>query len=119
MPDIERVELPDGAWWEIYSAVTRGMRKAFRRAGLQVLSKADGVDFSNPEAFRKALLVHPDALDLDTVDDAYLIAGTRAWSFPDPVTLEAINELPEKVVSTVLDRMRELYAEATETARKN
>ena len=119
MPDIERVELPGGAWWEIRIIVTRGLRKAFRKAGLKVLSKADGVDFSDPDAFRKALMSHPDALDLDAVDDAYLLAGSVAWSYPETITLEAIDKLPEGHVAIVLAKMRELYAEATETARKN
>ena len=120
MPEhTERVELPDGAWWEICPVITRGMRKAFRRAGLQILARADGVDLSNPGAFKKVIMANPGALDLDAIDDAYLLYGTMSWSYPEPISLEAIDKLPEKDVAVVLDRMRELYAEVTEEARKN
>ena len=120
MPEhTERVELPDGNFWEIRTVITRGMRKAFRRAGLQILAHADGVDLSDPEAFKKVVMANPGALDLDTIDDAYLLHGTASWSYPEPVSLEAIDKLPEKDVTVVLARMRELYAEVTEDARKN
>ena len=115
---IERVELPD-AWWEIRTVITRGMRKAFRRAGFPILARADGMDLSDPEAFKRVVMANPGAFDLDAIDDAYLLYGTVAWSYPEPVSLEALDKLPEKDVAVVLDRMRELYAEVTEEARKN
>ena len=115
---VERIELA-GAWWEIRTIITRGMRKAFRRAGLQILARADGVDLSDPEAFKKVVMANPGALDLDAIDDAYLLYGTASWSYPEPISPEAIDKLPEKDVVIVLTRMRELYAEVTEETRKN
>ena len=120
MPEhTERVELPDGNFWEIRTIITRGMRKAFRRAGLQALSNVPGVDFADPEVFKKAFQTRPDLVDLDLVDDAFLLYGTVSWNYPESISLEAIDKLPEKDVALVLARMNELYVEKSEEARKN
>ena len=120
----ERIELENDQWWEIYTIVTRGMRKAFRTAGLQTVAgafKDNGKAFNmqDAEALQAVVLAHPDQIDLDAVDDAFLIHGTKACSFGKQVTRVMLDGLPEGLVQPVLDRLRELYAETTEEARKN
>jgi len=118
-PPVERIELPDGAWWEIYSIVTRGMRKKFRDAGIKAFAGGWGngsaPDLADPAALQAAIASHPDRWNVNAVDDAYLIYGTHANSFEG----QAMDDLPDRVTETVLARMRILYTEAGETARKN
>ena len=60
-PAMERVELPDGHWWEIIIEPTRGMRKLFRAAGLAVggdaLKLADSEDVLNDDEARQQFLM--------------------------------------------------------------
>ena len=117
-PPIERLELPDGAWWELYSIVTRGMRKKFRDAGIRAFAGGLGngtqPDLSDPAALQGAITAHPDKWDINAVDDAYLQHGTHATSYEGP-----FDSLPDAVTEQVLRRMRELYQEQPEAARKN
>ena len=120
----ERIELENDQWWEVYTVVTRGMRKAFRTAGLQTVAgafKDNGKAFNmqDADALQAVVLAHPDQLDLDAVDDAFLIHGTKACSFGKQVTRAMLDALPEGVVQPVLHRLQELYAEVNEEARKN
>ena len=118
--DTERMELTGGGWWEVRKNVTRSMRKAFRKAQLKgYLGGLDGQDASDTEALQKAVLSNPGSWDLDALDDAYLVHGTVGWGFEVKPTLEAIDALPEEMGAPVLRKMRELYAERTEEARKN
>lgn len=122
--DSERIDLPDGQWWEIRSVVTRAMRKAFRKAGLQAfLRGANGsgpeIDMQNEDALQKLMMQHPERWDLEAVDDAYLLYGSLSSSLLKDVSLEAIDQLPDKYVEPVLARMRELYAQPSEEQLKN
>lgn len=115
----EQIELPEGQWWQIYTEVTRRMRKAFNRAALKGLGgglKSNGqiMDFSDQNAMQQLLMAHLDQVDTDSVDDAYLLVGTRAYSFGEEVTLEAIDGLPDRYIQPVLARMRELYGQDME-----
>jgi len=116
----ERIEFGDG-WWEFYTEVTRGMRKRFRDAAMQTVggSLNGDTDITDPEQYRTLVLTHPERLNLHAIDDAYLVVGTKAWSFKHKVTVESIDNLPDEYVEKVLVRMRELYAEMPEEARKN
>ncbi len=115
--DTERIELPNGNWWEIKTVVTRKMRKAFRAAVFQAMPRLPGVDLADAEAVKKAVMESPQKLDMDAIDDAYLLGGTVAYSYGE-VNQETIDSLPEAVTDKVLARMRELYAELTEEKRK-
>ncbi len=115
--DTERIELPNGNWWEIKAVVTRRMRKAFRTAVFQAMPRLPGVDLADAEAVKKAVMESPQKLDMDAIDDAYLLGGTVAYSYGE-VNQETIDSLPEAVTDKVLARMRELYAELTEEKRK-
>lgn len=124
MPDTERINLPDGQWWDVRTVVTRRLRKAFRRAGLKGFMRGiDGnsanIDISDRDALQRAVLAHPDAWDVDAIDDAYLIEGTVAYSFSDNVSLQTIDSLPNEIVEPVLVRMRELYIEMPESEHKS
>ena len=122
MDDTEKIELSDGAWWTIKTMVTRGMRKAFRKAGLAGfiggIEKGVDIDFTNQDSLRKAVLAHPEAWDLDAIDDAYLLTGSVSYSFGDKIDLAIIDGLDDKYVEPVLNRMRELYAEMAEERRQ-
>ena len=121
--DTERIELPDGAWVEIKTVVSRRMRKAFRRAGIAIAMGGDSngagpLDLSDPEAVKAYIMAHPERWDLDAVDDAFLLQGIAAWSWPGPVTRDAIDELPAASVDIILARLRAFYAEATSETLK-
>ena len=119
---VERIDLGDGQWWEIYTVCTRGMRKVFRKAGLRGFASGlrDGVDIdlADPAAMRKLIMAHPEAWDMDAIDDAFLLSGTHAYSFGE-INLETIDDLDNNIVARVLARMQELYKEIGEEARKN
>ena len=116
--DRERIDLPDGEWVEINTVVTRRMRKAFRKAGMaSILSGgingAGSMDLTDAEAVKTYIMAHPERWDLDAVDDSFLLHGIQAWSWPGPVTAEALDALPAALVDAILARLRVLYAEAT------
>lgn len=119
----QRIDLSDGEWWLIKTVVTRGMRKAFRSAGLKSFFTGDvdgdAIDLGDRQMLRKRILAHPESWDLDAIDDAFLINGTVSWSFQKPITLETINDLPDKYVKPVLERMTALYTEPMEESLKN
>lgn len=129
MDGVERITLPDGGWWDIRTVVTRGMRKAFRKAQLLAFigSDRDGLgtslDLSDPGQIQQMLqeraMAHPERWDLAAQDDAYLLYGTLAWSYGEQVNQETIDSKPDSVTELVLARIRELYAEPTEQALKN
>ena len=122
--DTMRIELQGGQWWEIRTVVTRRMRKAFRAAGLKgflggLTSNGTVVDMGDPEALKRLAMSHAGDWNLDAIDDAFLLAGTVAWSFEGNISLEAIDALPERYIKPVLERMQALYAETEGAALKN
>lgn len=116
--NIERIDWPDGTWWEFRAVVTRGMRKRFNRAGLAAIAKA-GINVDDPGDLEIYLRSHPGDIDLDAIDDAYLLEGTTAYSFGELMSLEIIDALPDSIVRQVLARMRELYSDISEAQMKN
>jgi hypothetical protein len=120
---IERIDLPDNQWWDVFTVCSRGMRKAFRKAALGIVSggldvNGTSIDLSNPDALRLVAMSHPERLELNRVDDAYLLLGTKAYSFSDEISLDVIDNLPDSVVSLVVARLTELYAEPSEEEAK-
>jgi len=120
----EKIKFDDGQWWEIHTVVTRSMRKRFNASGSKSVfnamnqNGAELVDLEDPAAIRTLVLANPDLLDLDHIDDAFLVYGTHAWSFDREVSLTNIDQLDDKYTAKVLERMHELYI-VTEEARKN
>lgn len=116
-----RIDLPDGEWWEIQDYCSRGLRKKLRAATQRAyaLTASAGIDPADTEAVRAHMAEHIAEIDLDAADDAMLLYGTVAWSYPEPVSRAAIDALPDRVTGLVLVRMRELYSEPTEAEQKN
>ena len=118
----ERIDLSNGMWVDIYAMVTRGMRKKFRNAAttgaVGRLHINGDTDLSDENAVKTLLLANLAAFDLEAVDDSYLLHGIKAWSWPDPVTLEIIDAMPAITIAKVLERMQVLYAEVPQEQQK-
>jgi len=116
--DVERMALPSGAWWDIRARVTRGMRKRLNAASLRMFMQVPGyaeiMTLQDPEERKEklaeALKANPGAVDWLTEEDAMLLEGTVAWSFPEPVSAAAIDDRDDADAAPVLERMRDLYA---------
>ena len=124
MSDTERIEFGDGNWWEVRTVVTRGMRKAFNRAqtlgvlGNIKLNGDSDIDLTDASARRALLLAHLSELDLDALDDAYLLQGTVATSLVSTITPAMLDTIPDQYTNAVLERLRVLYAPLSEEALK-
>jgi hypothetical protein len=117
---VERIELPGGAWWEVRAVITRGMRRAFRKAAMSMLSDVGSdVDLTDSDSIKAYVTAHPSAWDIDGVENAHLTMGSVAWSFDGEITLEAIDALDDELVAPVLARMSELYSEPDDEEIKN
>lgn len=118
----ETIAFEDGHQWTFASQVTRGLRKRFQKAALSIVSggmDANGdIDMADPDALRRYAMAHPERLEVGKVEDAYLLYGTLSYSFGDEISTEFIDNLPEKYVNPVLERMKELYAEPSEEDSK-
>ena len=118
----ERIELGGELWWEVYTEITRGMRKAFNHATITAMGRGlaihGDIDFTDIVQVKKAALSSPETFNLDAIDDAYLLHGTKAYSYGDQVTIEMIDNLSDEIVQRVLPRMRTLYAAITEEEAK-
>ena len=123
--DSERITFPDGNWWEIKSWLTRGDRRKIDQhvlhqgfAMLGVL-KAEGVTTEDVQAMRERI---PDvngrgkAPNIDE-DDALLLYGTTAWVWPEPISMETVQNRREDSAAIVLRRMRELYQKSEEQVK--
>ena len=122
-PDIERIELPDGGWWEIKKWLNRGDRKklnALEREWVTVREDLSAIEAAeNPAA---SLVANPEKMDVDARDDLMLQLGTVAWSFSKEFSIEACDQIKDTYVDKVIERMRELYAaedEALVEAKKD
>lgn len=103
----ERLTLPDGGWWEIKTVITRGMRKQINQASLKALGNNAGAFM---DGAKERILEHPEALDLNAIDDAMLLVGSVAYSYGPTIDIATIDNLPEAVTQPVLDRLHQLYA---------
>ncbi len=118
--DTERIELPDDNWWEIRTVVTRRMRKAFRRAGIKaVMGSGFQIDIENPEATKEAIAQNIQEIDIDAIEDSWLLEGTVSFSFGKKITQDVIDDLPDIYVSPVLDKIRDMYRDIDEEEAQN
>ena len=111
--DDGRIELPDGQWWEIRTEVTYGMQRVFSQAQLTsvgLMAKDSGVDIDDAEGLKAAIMQNPHLMDIGSIEDAWLDAGSIKWSFKGKPTAAAALSMPNKYVKPVIDRMRILYA---------
>lgn len=125
MPETERIEFEDGAWWEIKKWLTRGDRRRIdehvQRAALksiQLLQEA-GLTLEAVRSFAEARTAQNgatpggDASNLDE-EDMTLLCGTVAWSYPEPITMAALSGRKDTEAQAVLAKMRELYSRPEE-----
>lgn len=110
MVAVERIELEDGAWWDIRTTLTRGMEKAVTRATLSNIPilPRNGKALTT-EGITDEVLRNIKDVDVSAIEDAYLLRGTVAYSYGDRVDQETIDGIDAKIVRRVIDRMFELY----------
>ena len=106
----ERINLPDGNWWEIRARLTHGMQKTITRIILAALPNlaSDG-KILNQEEITSQLYGNVGRIDIQALNDAYLLAGTVAYSYGPVVNMETIDGIAEEDVRKISDRMNELY----------
>ena len=111
MVETERINLPDGAWWDIRATLTRGMEKAITRATLTHLPRLprNGKTFATTEQITEELLRNMGDVDVSAIEDAYLLHGTVAYSYGERVTQDIIDGIDAGVVRQVINQMFELY----------
>ena len=108
--ETERIDLGDGQWWEVRTRLTRAMEKAVTKASLSAMPAIKLEGTPDSEQIRNQLLSQMGVVDTGAVEDAYLLAGTIAYSFDPIVTLEIIDGLDAALVRQVLERMFQLYS---------
>ena len=110
MSGTEKLKLPSGGWVDIKRWLSRGDRKQLNRLERQWLKFSDDVPtnvlVSNPDA---AMTVDPSKVDPDAKDDLTMMLAIVAWSFEDPVTVEALDALDNRDVTAIMARLNELY----------
>lgn len=120
--NIKRIEFEDGNWWEIRTRKTRGMGKAFRRAGLASLAEHSGEDFDieDPGSIEAYFRNNPYRINVDAIEDAWLEYGTVDTSFDlKDNSIEEFDALDDTYVIEVIAVMREYYSEPDEEQTAN
>ena len=110
--DTERIELPDGQWWEVHVEVTYGMQRAFSKAqmvSVGAMAQASDIDIGDTDALKGAVLKNPNLIDIGAIEDAWLDEGSVKWSFKGKHTSVSAAGMADKYVKPVIDRMRVLY----------
>jgi hypothetical protein len=120
----ERIDLGDGDWWDIRAVVTRGMRKKFRSAVISSIQTKNGaIDLSDSDAITEYIRTHMGDVDLDSLEDAYLLHGTVSFHIDgktrEKVDIEVIDAVDDTKVEPVLSRMHDLYGGVPEEAVEN
>lgn len=118
-----RVELPDGAWWDIKSYLTRGDRRKIdthvQEQAFSFVARIKAMDITTDQL--RALAGTPTngaAPGNPDEDDMLLLCATVGWSFPDQIAAETIAARWERHTNQVLARMHELYV-ITDESLKN
>jgi len=108
--DTERIELPDGGWWEIKKWLTRGDRKKVNRIERSWVKVREDMTPDEVAADpSSAIILDREAIDMDGMDDCLLIVGTVGWSYNGGFSIEEADQLKPEIVEKVISRMRELY----------
>ena len=77
------------------------------------------VDLTDSDSIKAYVTAHPSAWNIDGVENAHLTMGSVAWSFKPEITIEAIDDMDDALVTPVLARMSELYSEPSDDEVKN
>ena len=122
-PDVVRVKLSGGGWWDIKAFLTRADRKKVNRLERTWIKTRDDLSPTEIAADPRAALMFDSAnADVDARDDLLLELGTVGWSFDQPFSVEEADKLEDEVVEKVLAKMTELYlkaeAELADTLKK-
>lgn len=116
-----RVALPSGGWWDIKSELTHGDRRRIdrkvREAAFKVMAEIEktGLDIAKLTAGAQPAPVAWNEYE----EDAHLLYCSNAWSFPGPVTAEAIEAIPDSDVNVVVARMFQQYVTTQVVAKAN
>ncbi len=103
------IQLPSGGTWIARKRLTWGQKKEINRGALRMLKPKQGITLSGLREGVDVFEVDPAAIDLSVQDDALLLAGTVSWSFPEPVSKEAMDARDALDVEAVLLVIRPLY----------
>ena len=106
----ERIELGDGAWWEIRTVLTVGMAKASEEVSLKYLKpkNLDAVAQGNGDKLEYEMNLQE--VNLFEVTRVLVFAATVAWSY-GPVTQQVFeNEVPQADYQKVAGRCNELFS---------
>ena len=97
----ERVDFPDGSWWEFQPYLSHGVAKRVREVMQRYL-----------KAVKDTVEIDWGALNLHELNETMILAGTTAWSYGplDKATLEG--QVPEEHFQAVLAKMNRLYGGA-------
>jgi len=119
----KRIDFDDGNWWEIKTVVTRGMRKRIEASlvgKVDLSSNGIAVDIRDAEAVSTAVMANPSnaIVAVSNQEDTYLLEGTAAWSWDMKINVKNFDELPDRYVSVVLERLKELYEPLDQEAQK-
>lgn len=123
-PDVIRVDLGGGGWWDVKAFLSRADRKKVNRLERTWIKTRDDLTPSQIAEDPKAALMFDSAnADLDARDDLLLELGTVGWSFKQPFSIEEVDKLGDEIVDIVLAKMTELYLKkeaglAQETLKK-
>ena len=117
-----RVDLGEGEWWDIQPLLTRRIKKAMRQTQMKIFRSIMPADAEITQDREEQMALLRNAMKSSEIvvdpvlenEDTMLVHATIAWSFPEPVSLEAIDDRDDRHVQLVLARMEELYGEADE-----
>lgn len=108
MEQSEKIEFDDGQWWTIRTVITRGMRKRLNQASVKMMK----VRNNNGAGFQ--FEPSTEGFDPEMLNDIMLLDATIGWSFPEEVSIDSLDSLPEEYTTAVLERLNQMYNGRTE-----
>jgi len=106
----ERIELADGAWWEIRTVYTVGMAKTVEELLRPYVKPKNLKEVMDGKSKELQYDIDIDGVDLFGTQRAVVFAATVAWSYGD-VTLKVFDEeVPQADYLVVSRRCDELFS---------
>jgi len=111
MTETERIDFPDGSWWEFASVLLHGVTTKVEAAARQFLRVAEPAQYGPKDELVKTPTYEVDWTIWSPVpaNNAMLLHSTAAWSFGD-VNQATLDGIPQAKCEQVVQRMNELYA---------